>query len=141
MTKLFFFLQTIRSFITVSELERRANLPQNALQKHYAFVDGKEGRPLPAHHAAAIFIAICKVFTSVEIDGYIVRAEPGMFFLYKQLKEREESVEVNDEAGGSYFEYKCVEVRSLLDTFEFNAWMQENISPEKQDHNELEENH
>lgn len=142
MNRLYSFLASIRSLINVSELERAARVPDKALQKHYRHEDGKPGgRPLPPHHAAAIFVALCKVFQPIEVDGYTVRAEPGMFFLYKQLKEREESVEVIDEDSGSYFEYKCVEVRSLLDTFEFNAWMQENISSEKQDHNELEKNH
>lgn len=56
---LYTYLDNIRPLISPTAVERAANLPNNALGKHYLWRDGnsKTGR-LALHHAPAIYKAL-----------------------------------------------------------------------------------
>lgn len=83
MQKFYDILDRIRYIVSASVLEREAKLPKNCLGKHYAWADGKEGWPCNPDHVPAIIRAICRIFGTIEIDGWRVTVSddsPGFFF-------------------------------------------------------------
>ena len=116
MEKFFTYLDKIRPLINARALEKSAGIPTNALGKHFAWRDGKEGYQLPPAHIGPIIRALCAVFGNVQIGEvrlYTFENEPVIIGVM-DIGEPE-TIEI--ETGS--FEYRQPQRRSLYDPFDF----------------------
>ena len=115
MEKFYQYLDRVRPIINARALEKSAGIPINALGKHFAWRDGKEGYQLPPAHIGPIIRALCAVFGNVQIGEVRLISFPDEPVIIGITDIGEpETIE-----HPGHFEYKQGQRRALYDDFDF----------------------